>query len=364
MRPLLAGFLLAACVPHPAPRALAPDAAPTRPSTATTTAARTSAPLVAAAPPATDPSLLASSNPSAAEATDLLGDPDAATGALPAFEIEPPYPPGRRPARPTGAVAASVADEELARWNLGGNGDPAHPSNRSGYHPAVRVTVDTKPLRPIPERSASRDVLTAPRLLARARSVGYWPFRTCFEALLRRTPDAKGGTTRVRISIAPSGRVTAARSLTSDLTDPDAVRCIRDAARSLRFSPAPARRLDVDLSVELWPGDAPLPPLATDGEPRPFDARALAARIDARASDLARCYAEGVARDPRLWGRIALRISVGTDGAVHHIREDESRFPDPDVVACLSRELRRLDPIPATQPFDAIVAFRCGAPNP
>src|SRR5882672_4630573 len=49
---------------------------------------------------------------------------------------------GPRP-RPDGAVQGAVADEELARWNVGGTSDPRFASNRPGFHVAPRVMVDT-----------------------------------------------------------------------------------------------------------------------------------------------------------------------------------------------------------------------------
>src|SRR5215471_5361169 len=67
---------------------------------------------------------------------------------------------GERP-RADGPVQASVADEEIARWDVGGRGDPAHVSNRPGFHVAPRVVVDVT-LRPgeLPVRSSSKGVLS------------------------------------------------------------------------------------------------------------------------------------------------------------------------------------------------------------
>src|ERR1700743_1010722 len=73
--------------------------------------------------------------------------PDSGVSPTPSAAREPPsksntpvqsehvYAFGERP-RPDGPVRASVADEELARWNVGGVSDPHHPSNRAGYHVA------------------------------------------------------------------------------------------------------------------------------------------------------------------------------------------------------------------------------------
>lgn len=284
---------------------------------------------------------------------------------FPAFEIEPPRAHGEPLAgRPTGLVAASAADEELARWNVGGSSDPRHASNRPGYHPGVRVIVETRPLRRLPKQSPNRRLLTEQRLLAHTRNVGYWPFRACFEVALRKNSKTPGGKTRVRVGIAQSGKVYAARLLGTELRDRDAARCLERAARSLEFSPAPAKRLDVDVSVELWPGDAPLPTIAPSIDAISFDRAAVLQAVNARASELAACCTAGIARDPRLWGRASLIVSLAEDGRVTAVREDESRFPDPAVVACFARELAAAPPMaqPPGKRFEYALGVRCGAP--
>lgn len=284
---------------------------------------------------------------------------------LPAFEIEPPYLPGQRPGRPSGLVAASVADEEIARWNIGGSGDPSHPSSHATFHPAVRVVVETRALRPLPKVHRSEHVLTHGRLLARARKVGYWPFRACFEASLRRNPEAKGGKTRLRISIVADGRVSAARLLATEHADRVFASCMLRASKQLDFTPTPLRRLDVDVSVELWPGDAPLPPVAADVTPARLDLHGVTALIAGRASELGACCASGLHRDPKLWGRAALRVSTDGTGRVARVREDESRYPDPNVVRCWEKELAGTGPLASPSgPLDYIIALRCGAPPP
>src|SRR5690606_34298486 len=57
------------------------------------------------------------------------------------LEVEAPYDP-QSPPRHKGRIAAAGQDEELARWNVGGNSDPDYVSSRSGYHPGARVVVD------------------------------------------------------------------------------------------------------------------------------------------------------------------------------------------------------------------------------
>jgi hypothetical protein len=104
--------------------------------------------------------------------------------------------------------------------------------------------------------------------------------------------------------------------------------------------------VDVDMTVELNPGDAPLPgvraaeaerPSTTKPEPQLTAAQlrtaqsALARRSEAFAS----CYTSGRTRDPGLWGRIGLRIAIDR-GTIARVVQHESRFPDAAVVACVT----------------------------
>jgi hypothetical protein len=246
---------------------------------------------------------------------------------------------------------------------VGGKSDPEYPSNRPGFHPAVRVTVDVRPLRRIPKESRNAAILSERRLLAIARNRGYWPFRACFEASLRRRPEHPGGASRVRIGIATNGRVTAARRMASELRDDEAERCIERAARTLHFEPAPVRRLDVDLTIELWPGDLPLPRFEVNAPPPAFDAAEIARATHARANELAACCAAGIDRDAQLWGRAALRVSIASDGRAAQVREDGSRFPDPEVVRCFAGALGTQEPLTTHgAAFDYVLGLRCGAP--
>lgn len=278
-------------------------------------------------------------------------------GSLFAFELET-----LPPARPAGAIAASTFDEELARWNLGGNGDPAHPSNRERYHPAARVVVDAISVsRRLPQK-ARGDLLTSTKLVAQARSSGYWPFRLCLEAGLRRDPEL-GGITKVRITLGRRGRVLHARLMNTELRERAIAACVVRAARQLRFS-APPRALDADLSVQLWPGDAPLPAVGDPGSAVRADSAALASHWEEELAAAARCFAAGLERDPALWGRIALRVRWSSSGAVSSVEEHGTRFPDPAVTRCMLDALQRARP-PLQSSFpELVLAVRAGTPPP
>ncbi|MFO7180334.1 MAG: AgmX/PglI C-terminal domain-containing protein [Pseudomonadota bacterium] len=137
--------------------------------------------------------------------------------------------------------------------------EPATPLAKGRkYHPAVRVLVETNVvLGTLPARG--RHTLSRERLLHLARSRGYWPFRRCYEAALRKDPGVEGHT-RVRMTIGDDGDVTAARLLETKLPREEGAACLVRAVRALSFDPAPRRRIDVDVTIKLWPGDAPPPP--------------------------------------------------------------------------------------------------------
>ncbi|HMJ09940.1 MAG TPA: AgmX/PglI C-terminal domain-containing protein, partial [Polyangiaceae bacterium] len=256
---------------------------------------------------------------------------------------EPPYKLYER-LLPAGEVYAAGLEEELARWNLGGNSDPAHPANRAGFHPGTRVIVDwIAPPRRLPERTPRdrrtgkpRKVLSQDGVLAQARKYGYWPFRICFEEAASADRELKGGATHVRVRVSPNGRVSGARVLESELTDPDVPSCIARRFERLSFVPAPPRALDAVFEVEVYPGDAPLPrrqhpttaPPAARENPGQLARAAITSTLESEQPALARCFADAVERDPELWGRLELRIELAESGSCARVSEHDSRFPD------------------------------------
>jgi hypothetical protein len=289
--------------------------------------------------------------------------PEAPASALAAavpFEIESPYAPGRLP-RPDGRMLASAFDEDLARWNLGGSSAPEHPSNRAKYHPAVRVVVDLGPLsRKVPLRSKNSKGLSQASLLAEARSSGYWGFRTCYERGLRKNPALKGAT-RLRLSLAASGRALSTRVLSTELGDRSTSVCLADAARELVFKRGPTRRLDVELRVQFWPGDAPLPP-RSDGHDAPTASwRPSATELNRLEPALRSCCAEALARDARVWGRIAFQLVRDSEARIR-ATESETNFPDREAVRCMGEALTTLAMPPSHEHSEIMLATRCGFP--
>ncbi len=263
--------------------------------------------------------------------------------------------------RDDGAVRASVADEDLARWNVGGNSNPAYPSNRPGFHVAPRVVVDVS-LRPrqLPVRSSKKGVLSETAVLAQARNHGYWPFRLCFEQGLRNAPKLRGKT-EVHAVVDTAGRVRQGRVASTELEDREVARCLAAHAEQLHFSPPPPRRLGLELLVDLSPGDAPLPELRLpdgDATPSAFDPRRVDELLASAVGPAGACYARARASDPALWGRIGFRVDVDRHGNVT-VREHESRFPDPEVVRCVKDAVAAL-PIASALPTQTPASFTWG----
>jgi len=294
--------------------------------------------------------------------------------------LETPYDPARPP-RPKGRIAAAGQDEELARWNVGGRSDPDYVSSRSGYHPGARVVVDIElksgglpKLAPIDRRTGrpTRGRPSEHSVLAHARKWGYWEFRMCFEAALRKLPTDHGQT-KLRLRVAADGRVTRSRLVKTELADAEAAQCLERAALNYRdFTPAPGRRLDLELSIKLWPGDAPLPPLGFGPEqleqhlkanPGSISSELFRTAIEPAISQLEACYAKGVQRDAALWGRVLLEVQVLAGGGTAKVRENGSQFPDRKVVRCIRRELRRLSfPAPNGGAVTRMLGLRLGEP--
>ena len=266
-------------------------------------------------------------------------------------ELEGVYETGARP-RPSAAVIASQHDAQLSSWNAGGSSQPDSVTARSGFHPAVRVLVESRALRDLGKRG-----LTDRAILAQTRNQGYWPFRLCYEATLRDHASAAGQSV-LRFSIDRRGRVSYARRLSSRLPS-EGVSCLRKALYGLRFTPSPQRRVDVDVSIKLSPGDVPVLPL-----PKTASAPREAGGVQETLPAVRGCYRLGLRKDARLWGRLALAVRIDEQGRIRELTETESRFPDPAVTECV-RQVLIGTPIGPAPPGGWTLAYRLGTlPDP
>jgi hypothetical protein len=216
-------------------------------------------------------------------------------------------------------------DEELFQWALGGSSAPEHPSNRPGYHPATRVVVDVQLLSRAPKGSTAR-------LLRLVRSHGYWPLRSCFESAQRLAPKPERSA-RVRLTLGATGKVLGARSMGA-IPERDYARCVLERVRALDFTPGFTRKLDIEVSVKQWPGHAPVPPRAPDASTAPRVSSDDLAALEGLAPALTACYEKGLARDAKLWGRVAFKLGLTSEGTVKQATPVETHFPDAEVTEC------------------------------
>ena len=391
-RSLRSGIALGVLAAGACERPVPPDRTAASPPPAAATAPTATAPRLGAPPDAAPVVIEAADAAVSVDAASDAGGPDAAAPMPPVPDVlvtvERPYKLFERP-RSKGAVAAAGQDERLARWNVGGTGDPSFVSSRAGYHPGARVVVDTKVLNArLPKYVQPRkrkSILSQWAITRTARKYGYWPYRLCFEEGLRSDQRLKGQTL-VRFSIGRTGTITAARLVKTKLGDRSVAECLRDATKTTKklvFKPAPKKRLDVELSIKLWPGDAPVPPKdPPDPErwtnPGEVDTAAVGAAVDSIRPSVRRCYAEGLERNEGLWGRLAIRVHLDERGRTPSCakcakddancrlqcgrsREFGSRFPDREVARCVLRSLRDASfPPPREGPASFVVAFRLG----
>jgi hypothetical protein len=265
--------------------------------------------------------------------------------------VERPYSAQGHPRLAT-EMLTLARDEELLQWARGGSADPAHVSRQANYHPATRVVVDV-------ELQSRAPKGTTNKLLRIARSKGYWPLRSCFEAAQRLAPRRERGA-RVRLTLGASGKVLGSRSL-GPAPERDYARCVLEQIRALDFRPGFTRKLDVDISVKQWPGHAPVPPRAPEPATAFSVPASATAALDALRPALEGCYAQGLQHDPGLWGRIALHLALDEAGLVAQARPVETRFPSASVVSCAQQALLG-QPLGAPGVTELCVGFRLGQP--
>jgi len=304
--------------------------APERPPHALTppTQSVSSEPTVEVAAPHIEPEV----TPPTSDSSDATLPEPSTTAALDAsVEIEAPYSALGHPELATEMLTLG-RDAELLAWALGGSSDPDHPANRQGYHPATRVVIDVS-------LQSRAPVGTTRRLVAKARRNGYWLMRACFETAERLHP-ARQREVRARLTLSSRGKVLAARLLEKSTThEPAYTRCALQNLRRLNFDVELPRKLDVEIHVEQWRGDAPLPPRAPAAE-RSFrlGSDAIAALRETMPA-LRDCYRSELAKDRGLWGRLALRVEIGSEGDTTRVEQVETRFPNEAVVECARRVL-------------------------
>jgi hypothetical protein len=219
-------------------------------------------------------------------------------------------------------------------------------------HPAPRIKVDV----PIVHGKVDEG-----EVLKQVRAKGYWPFRKCYEDGLRRAPKLRGSM-RLRLNLDAHGKVHRPKKLTAELADAQVVDCVLQAAGALSLNLPVRGTPEITVEISLYPGDEPVGPRQIAGVPRDADLSAVTRTLRETWPQLRTCYADGLAHDPALWGRLAVRLAIATRGRVAEASEIESRFPDPAVTACVCRVLAQLDGLAAPDGTRLVYPLRFGVP--
>lgn len=313
--------------------------------------------LAAPAPtPATstpDPAASASASPAASPAASASASAPPAPPAATRLQIEPVYLAAAYP-YPTGSAERRERLVELERWNNGGLGE----SER--WHAQPRVVIG--------EPVAGRSKADTKTLMRHLRAEHYGTVRRCYDAALRHEPEL-GGRVVIRITIGKSGTITAAssqggrgvpdqRKHRTALGSAEVGRCI---ASGLRGAHLPGARggATVSFSVDVYPGDAPLPEPDSRSSPSRLDLEAADRVARGLAAPLEACFVAGLTAHPGLWGRLALRLDLGANGAVTDGREVDSTFPSTTVRDCALDVVRAARwPTPQGDQARVVVALR------
>ena len=235
-------------------------------------------------------------------------------------------------------------------------------SNRIGYHPGTRVIVEAEASRGTPIRSDKSSVIR--QYLAEFRSLGYCPYRICFESTAR-DPPAKGSDTWMRVRANPRSRFVTAKLIKSDFDRAQINECILHATRSIRLRHPLLFGAFFTLRVRVIPGDAPLAPAVSMTErPSTVDPVVFREAFGPIQESIEHCIREGFRHDPKLWGRMALLLQFDRAGRVVSATEHNSHFPDPSVVRCSTLAAHELRLPELVEPGSILIALKVGALPP
>jgi uncharacterized iron-regulated protein len=300
-------------------------------------------------PRATADDPCAAMKPKGPSAASSPKDAEPKDGAL---SFETPYAPGGFPWPPEGAKRRE-AIAELAAWNEGGRapGEKWHPQPRVVIgEPVLASGTKAKTKTKSREKSGKKATTSGPSwdtagAMKALRRNGYVGVRRCFDAALRDKVDLEGRTV-VDFEVNGSGHIVTAKASPGSAPDPrkhktampssSARSCIARALTSVAVPPARGKRVRARVSVDVWPGDAPLPvaepsPLPGSAAPAVFSSAIEPTRGAVRA-----CFDALEKRHPGAWGRLALRLDGGADGSLA-ASEVESTFPDAETVSCVKK---------------------------
>lgn len=89
------------------------------------------------------------------------------------------------------------------------------------------------------------------------------------------------------------------------------------------------------------PGSSPAPQGASSASGR-LPPEVIQREVRKNFGRFRACYEEGLQRDPKLTGKIAVRFQIGRDGSVTSVRNGGSDMPDIEVLACVAKGFQGL----------------------
>lgn len=320
--------------------------------------AASSAPAVASSDEAPAGPVVASS---ASAPMSSSAQPPPAPAADPRLTIEPPYHAGAYPWPPEGPERKERI-AELARWNDGSLGEDRK------WHAQPRVVIG--------EPVVARGKADTRAVMRALRAEQYWTVRKCFDPRVAAQPDLEGRTL-LSLKVNASGVVTAAsllkkgdkripdtRKFPRAMSDSAVTSCLAQGFSGISV-PTPgkgSKGATLLVSIDVWPGDAPIPERDASPKPGRVPLATVADALEKARPALGACIDAATTREPGLWGRVALRVDVSEQGTTGDIAETESTFPDRKATACFVDVLRAIPwPEPKKGAARVVVAFRVDA---
>lgn len=205
----------------------------------------------------------------------------------------------------------------------------AEPQPQQETEPAPKVTTSPESV----SGHLPREVI---QKVVRARMAS---FRACYEEGLKKNPKLAGRVV-TRFVIDTSGKVDSAAAI-GDF-DGDVKQCVAAAAKELTFPPPEGGPVTVAYPIVFSPTGG----LADDGP----DTGAQSGRLPPEVIQkhvrqnntvFRDCYVKGLAKDPKLRGRVSVRFVIGTEGRVTSA-SGTGDIPDKDVITCVTDTVRTI----------------------
>ncbi|MFO0661138.1 MAG: hypothetical protein U0165_15090 [Polyangiaceae bacterium] len=342
------GLFLGACAHHAPPRSEAPAAAPIASTSLAESEPEEQLEHDASPPDSSpDPSPRNDAATAEKEAEDADESDAPPTVALKGISLESVYRNGEMKV-PEGRREKKAFLVELEKWNNGGYSDGTK------WHAVPRVVIG--------EPSVRSGKIDAKALMKKLRAEQYMTARHCFDAALRDDPELSGRTVlKLRIKGDRVADATVSRARVSDsrkhpkTMSSKVASCLAEGFRDIAATRPRSGSATVLVSVDLWPGDAPIatPPRAPVGS---LSLDSLQRALADAAPSLGKC----VASEHGAWGRLALELDIGEDGVIRDAIEVESTFPVREAARCAATELRKLKKVAPESSSGArvIAAFR------